>query len=80
MRNEARVRQPTKTEKTGKARVVVYEDLENARKERAAKETEKKARKAEKQSEAMSRTRKAKPGSRKDVQREHNEDEENVRV
>ncbi|KAK0302491.1 hypothetical protein LTR82_017856, partial [Friedmanniomyces endolithicus] len=72
--NEAKVRRTTETEIIGKARVMSYEDLEKARRERAAKEAEKEARKAEKQSRAMSKTRVGELGLRKDVQREHDED------
>lgn len=72
--NEAKVRRTTKTEIIGKARVMSYEDLEKARRERA--DAEKEARKAKKRSRAMSRTRAAEMGLRKDVQREHDEDEE----
>ncbi|KAK0247708.1 hypothetical protein LTS09_017131 [Friedmanniomyces endolithicus] len=65
--NEAKVRRTTKTEIIGKARGMSYEDLEKARRERAAKEAEKEARKAEKQTRAMSKTR-----------REHDEDGQNA--
>jgi len=54
--NEAKVRRSTKTEVIGKARIMSYEDLEKARRERSAKEAEKEARKAGKQPRAMSRT------------------------
>ena len=47
--NEAKLRRSTKSGKLGTARVMSYEDLENARAERAAKEAVKEAKKAEKE-------------------------------
>lgn len=49
MNNEAKVRRSTKSEILGTARVMSYEDLENARAMRAAKETAKEAKKAAKE-------------------------------
>lgn len=68
--NEAKVRRSTKTEIIGRARVMSYEDLEKARRERAAKAAEKEVRKAGKQSRATSKTRAAETGLRQDVQGE----------
>lgn len=47
--NEAKPRRATKSEKIGEARVMSYEDLQNARAGRAAKEASKEAKKAERE-------------------------------
>ena len=65
--NEAKVRRATKSKVLGTARIMSYEDLENARAERAVKEAAseaRKAKKARKAADATPETEKANAGKK----------------